>query len=140
MVKARKAYPEELGRIAAFYRHNDYISTVGPADIIVVAEHGGELCGAVRICEEHGALVLRGMRVREDMRKRGIGTRLLEAVEPIVSGRECFCIPHRYLDSFYGRIGFLETDAVRAPPFLRERCTEYRREYDLDVIIMCKPG
>jgi len=138
MVNVRQAYPGEFGRIAAFYRHLDYAPTLAPDDIIVLAEHGGELCGAVRICEEHGALLLRGMRVREGVRGQGIGTRLLEAVEPFLGGRECFCIPLRYLGSFYGRIGFSKIAPATAPPFLRERCEKYRREYGLDVIIMRK--
>jgi len=140
MVIARKAHPEELERIAAFYHDNDYRPAISPADVIVVAENEDALYGAVRICDEHDALVLRGMRVGKDTRRRGIGTRLLQAAEPVIGARECFCIPHRHLRSFYGRIGFVEIEATEAPSFLRERCAEYRREYGLDVIIMRRPG
>jgi uncharacterized glyoxalase superfamily protein PhnB/N-acetylglutamate synthase-like GNAT family acetyltransferase len=140
MAIARKAHPEEFERIAAFYRDNDYRPAISPADVIVVAENAGALCGAVRICDERDVLVLRGMRVGKDMRRRGIGTHLLQAVEPVIGARECFCIPHRHLRSFYGRIGFVEVEAAEAPSFLRERCAEYRREYGLDVIVMRRPG
>lgn len=53
-------------------------------DALVVAEHEGVLGGAVRICDAHDVLVLRGMRVREGMRRQGIGARLLQAVEPVI--------------------------------------------------------
>lgn len=73
MVIARKAHPEELERIAAFYHDNDYRPAISPADVIVVAENEDALYGVVRICDEHDALVLRGMRVGKDMRRRGSG-------------------------------------------------------------------
>jgi N-acetylglutamate synthase-like GNAT family acetyltransferase len=136
MVTARKARAEEFERVAAFYRDNGYEPGISPSDIIVVAESGGVLYGAVRICQEHDVLVLRGMRVGESMRRQGIGTRLLRAVESLIGARECFCIPHRYLRPFYGRIGFVEIGATAAPRFLRERCAAYRRDYGLDVIVM----
>ena len=140
MIITRKAHREEFERIAAFYRDNDYRPTIAPADVIVVAENDGTLCGAVRICEEHNVLVLRGMRVREDLRRQGIGTRLLRAAEAVIGGREGFCIAHRYLDFFYGQIGFVEIEEGRTPPFLRERCAEYRCEHGLDVIILHRAG
>jgi GNAT superfamily N-acetyltransferase len=143
MIATRVAQPGELERIAAFYRDNGYEPTISPADVIVVAEvaeNEGAFCGAVRLCDEGGVLVLRGMRVCEHMRRQGIGTRLLHAVEPVIGGRGCFCIPHRYLRSFYGQIGFVEIEPSEAPDFLRERCATYGREYGLDVILMRRPG
>jgi hypothetical protein len=60
-------------------------------------------------------------------------------LEPLIGERECFCLPHRYLRSFYGRIGFVEMAASEAPAFLQARCAEYRRVYGLDVVIMRRP-
>jgi N-acetylglutamate synthase-like GNAT family acetyltransferase len=143
MIATRVAHPGEFDRIAAFYRDNGYTPPISPADVIVVAEvagNEGALCGAVRLCNERSVIVLRGMRVREHMRRQGIGTRLLHAVESVIGGRECFCIPHRYLRSFYGQIGFVEIEPTEAPEFLRERWATYGREYGLDVILMRRPG
>lgn len=140
MVGTREAYPGEFERIAAFYRDNGYGPAISPADVIVVAENEGALCGAVRMCDEHGVLVLRGLRVCDGMRRQGVGTRLLQAVETVIGARECFCIAHRYLHSFYGRGGFVEIEPTEAPAFLRERWATYGREYDLDVIVMRRPG
>jgi N-acetylglutamate synthase-like GNAT family acetyltransferase len=101
-----------------------------------MAESGGEICGIVWLCEEENVLVLRGMRVRKDLQRRGIGSRLLRAAEPMTGGRMCFCIPHRHLRSFYARIGFQEIRSNKAPSFLEERYNRYRFEYGLDVILM----
>lgn len=140
MTVTRTAHSEEFGRVVGFYRDNDYGPAISPSDAIVVAENDRTLCGAVRLCEEHDTLVLRGMRVCEGMRRQGIGSLVLQAAETIIGERECFCIPYRHLRAFYGRIGFVKIEATEAPPFLRDRCAEYRRVYGLDVIIMRRPG
>jgi N-acetylglutamate synthase-like GNAT family acetyltransferase len=140
VVTTRKTRPEEFERIVAFYRDHDYKPAISPADVFVVAENEGALCGVARLNDEHGVLVLRGMRVRADMRRQGIGTRLLGAVQPVIGERESFCIPHCYLREFYGRIGFVEIEASQAPPFLRTRCAAYQRDYGLDVFLMWRPA
>ena len=136
MVLIRKAGLDEFERVLKFYRANNYEPRVNPADIISVAESGGEICGIVRLCEEEGCLVLRGMRVRIDLQRRGIGSRLLRAAEPVIGERMCFCIPHRHLRSFYAQIGFQEIRSNEAPSFLQGRYNRYRVEHGLDVILM----
>ena len=64
----------------------------------------------------------------------------LETAELFIGDRACFCIPHRYLQSFYGQIGFVVIDENEAPAFLQARCAKYRDAYGLDVIIMCRPS
>ena len=127
-----------MEHIVAFYRANEYKPTIRPTDVIIVAENEGKLCGAVRLCEENNSLVLRGMRVSEPVRRQGIGPQLLETAELFIGNRACFCIPHRYLQSFYGQIGFEVIDENEAPAFLQARCAKYRDEFGLDVIIECR--
>lgn len=138
MVHVRIAGCEEFERVLAFYRANDYKPAVNPTDVIVVAETGGGICGVVRLCEEEDCLVLRGMRVRKDLQRRGIGTRILQSSEPIIGERTCFCIPYRQLLRFYTQIGFQKVSPSEAPSFLQERYNRYRFEYGLDVIMMCR--
>lgn len=119
MVRTMKAHTDEMGRIAAFYRANEYRPTIRPTDVIVIAKNDGKFCGAVRLCEENSRLVLRGMRVSARMRRQGIGTQLLETAELFIGDREYFCISHHYLQSLYGRKGFVVIDESEAPSFLR---------------------
>jgi GNAT superfamily N-acetyltransferase len=138
-IRTREARPDELAWIAEFYRANGYRPAIGRDDLVMVAMQGEELCGAVRLCREQGVLVLRGMRVAEPLRRRGIGTQLLAAAEQLIGGRACFCIAHRHLEPFYGRIGFSGADEGRAPSFLVQRCAAYQRDHGLDVVIMHRP-
>jgi N-acetylglutamate synthase-like GNAT family acetyltransferase len=139
MTITRKAHPEEFKQVVDFYRDNGYAPVISPSDIIVVAEKDHALCGALRLCEEQNTLVLCGMRVCKSMQRQGVGTLLLQAAEKIIGERECFCIPLRYLEAFYGRIGFAKIEATDAPPFLQDRCAEYRRVHGLNVIVMQRP-
>jgi GNAT superfamily N-acetyltransferase len=139
MLRVRIASADELGRIAAFYRETAYRPSVGHADILVVAEEAEEICGVLRLCQEEGVLVLRGMRVAAERQRLGVGTRLLEAAGDVIDGRECFCIPHRHLTVFYRRAGFRQIPVSEGPEFLRERWKQYTEEYRLDVILMRRP-
>ncbi len=140
MITTREAWPDEFERIVEFYQSEGYQPAISQADVIVVAEDNKMLCGTARLCIEHGKLVLRDIRVKEGLYRQGIGTQLLRALIPVIGDRECFCIPHRYLRSFCGQIGFVEIDPAIAPPFLAQRHTGYRREGGLDVIIMRRPS
>ena len=139
MIQVRQARTDERPRVEVFYRENDSFVAIVPSDVVIVAEDGGAVCGVVRLCREDGVLVLRGMHLREDVRRQGIGTRMLRAAEPLIGGRVCFCIPYSHLRAFYGQVGFVEIDPTEAPPFLRERCAAYVRS-GLDAILMRRPG
>jgi N-acetylglutamate synthase-like GNAT family acetyltransferase len=97
----------------------------------------GELIGIVRVAPEQGTLVLRGMRIAEQWRQLGMGTRMLDAVALWLGYRKCYCVPYAHLVRFYGQIGFVEVAPATAPTFLSSRVTEYKRR-SLDVIIMVR--
>jgi len=71
------------------------------------------------------ALVLRGMRVRADVRRRGIGTHLLAEVAATIGSQTCYCIPYRWLISFYAQAGFLQVRPEEVPAFLARRHEKY---------------
>jgi len=133
LVRVHIASPDEFRGVADLYRETDYAGGVLPSDRIVVAKSDGRLLGAYRLVREHDVLVLRGMRVRAALRRQGIGTRLLDALQDIEE--PCYCVPHAYLEGFYGRAGFVSLEKAEMPPFLRTRATQYRAK-GLDVIVM----
>jgi predicted N-acetyltransferase YhbS len=139
MPTTRVIHSHEFGKIKAFYQENGYSQSLDPTDKILVAEDGGEICAALRLCHEHGYLVLRGMRVSPEFQRQGIGSQLLRFALEGIQNEVCFCIPHSHLRDFYAQIGFEQISPEKAPAYLASRLDRYRRKYGLDVILMRKP-
>jgi GNAT superfamily N-acetyltransferase len=127
----------DTNRILSLYESLGYRQGIARDDTVWIAEASGEPIGIVRIAPEFGVLVLRGMRVAEPWRRRGIGTQMLRAVDTWVDGRACYCVPYSHLPSFYGQIGFKEITPESAPPFLAARLNDYKQR-GLDVILMAR--
>ena len=120
-----------------FLRAAGYSQPIQDADEVFAAWTGSEVVGAVRLAREHGVLVLRGMRVREDLRRRGVGRQLLRSLDEAIGKTTCWCISYSWLTAFYGTIGFKVADVAHAPAFLAERRRQYVQE-GLDVAIMVR--
>ncbi len=133
------ARPTDLNWILAAYNSWNYQGGVGPDDTAWMAKLGDELIGVVRIVPEKNTLVLRGMRVAEPWRRRGVGSQMLRAIATWLGKRECYCIPYVHLVEFYGQIGFVEIVSTSAPSFLVERLAEYQRRAP-NVTIMARPA
>jgi N-acetylglutamate synthase-like GNAT family acetyltransferase len=136
-ITVRSARSEERSQVGEFFRGEGYGGGTASSDDLVVAREGGLIVGAFRLAREHGVLVLRGMRVRTGMRRRGVGLRLLEHLAGLEE--PCYCVPRAYLEDFYGRAGFSRLPGPEAPTFLRDRAARYR-ELGLDVIVMKRAG
>ncbi len=126
---------DELVRIKGQCPESGYGGVVSPCDEILVADRGTQLVEAVRFCKEYGTVGLRGMRVREESQRQGIGTSLLKAGETVLGGRTCYFPPYRHLQAFCGQAGFVKVLAAEAPQELRDRLTDYQAR-GLNVITM----
>jgi GNAT superfamily N-acetyltransferase len=122
----RTATPEDRVLAEAFYQNDGYSPAVAASDLILVALTDGTIAGLLRLCSESGTLVLRGMRVRTDLRRRGIGRNLLEAAAPYLDSHNCYCLPFSHLTALYGSIGFRPLTDSALPMFLRDRAARYR--------------
>jgi pimeloyl-ACP methyl ester carboxylesterase/N-acetylglutamate synthase-like GNAT family acetyltransferase len=134
-VTLREAGAGERERVRAFYVSCGRSVLLDPGDRLLVAEAEGEIVGAVRLCVEEGAQVLRTMRVRPDVQGRGIGRALLRRFLTMLDDRDCFCLPYAHLGSFYGAIGFARVAPAELPPHLAARLAGYLAERP-DVIAM----
>ena len=108
VLEIARAEPE-LGAIRAFYASCGYTGPTEPDDEVVLAKDDGVIVGVVRLVDERGVRLLRGMYVGPDVQRRGIGSLMLARFEQLLDARrvdEAFltCGPH--LEGFYGRIGF----------------------------------
>ena len=127
----------ERDLVVTFLRDEGYKETIQAADLIFAAWNGIEVLGAVRLAEENGVTVLRGMRVRHDLRRQGIGTQLLHKLAESIGLQTCYCIPYGWLLGFYGRIGFERISPDQTPDFLKDRLANYR-ERGLNVDVMAR--
>lgn len=119
---------EDLSQVEAFYDVMKYSGSIRATDLVLVANDGQELIGAARLCEEEEELVLRGMYIREDYRRSGLGTEMLHGLEQLLGSRRCWCVAFSHLKGFYSQVDFQPADLVEAPRFLRDRLERYRRE------------
>jgi GNAT superfamily N-acetyltransferase len=128
----------ERPKVNAFYQLTTYKRPVSGSDRVFVAEEAGSIYGAVRIESLEGVQVLRGMYMHPEHVRKGIGRRLLEAIEPVLAQTDSYCIPRDHLFVFYGRAGFSRIEASDAPNFLSERLMSYIKE-GIPVAIMYRP-
>jgi len=129
----------DLAAVDSFYEEVGYGGGSQSSDRILVARDGQIIVGAVRLCEEEGALVLRGMYIAKERRGQGLGSRLLRSVSRAIGEAECWCVPYVHLIQFYSRIGFCEQETESVPAFLAERLTQYCSNQQA-VTIMRRPA
>ena len=77
-MQSRPIAADERETVIAFLKCEGYIQPIGESDRLFVSELAGVIVGAVRLCQDEGVLVLRGMRVRGTVQRQGVGTHLLQ--------------------------------------------------------------
>jgi N-acetylglutamate synthase-like GNAT family acetyltransferase len=73
LIHIRTGGEADIDRVSAFYAALGNSTQVSTGEQFVLAEDGGQLIGAVRLCTENGHAILRTMRVSESYRRQGIG-------------------------------------------------------------------
>ncbi len=134
-VEVQREPPGAFPELQAFYVSTGSSAKIAPGDTVVSAREEGRVVGLVRLAPEAGVLVLRGMTVANP--RRGVGSELLRALEPIIGERDCYCLCPRRLEGFFGKIGFVRLAETAAPPHLKARWDHY---HDDDQIIMRRPA
>jgi N-acetylglutamate synthase-like GNAT family acetyltransferase len=138
LVVVRQASAADFERIRGFYATLGR-SRIHPDERWVIAEHAGQLAGAVRLCREDGHVVLRTMHLRDAYQRLGLGTRMLRAVEPLIQHEPCYCLPYSHLPGFYARIGFQIVPLDAAPSHLQARYREGTAQ-GLQMLLMRRPA
>jgi GNAT superfamily N-acetyltransferase len=114
-----------LGGVNEFYKTVGYGGGVSDADVTLAANVNGRLVGAVRLCEEAGVIVLRGMQVDPEFQRKGIGRTLLTHCIPYLNHGTAYCLPYEHLVEFYGQGGFALAPLEMLPEFLARRLAGY---------------
>jgi predicted N-acetyltransferase YhbS len=115
----------ELAEVGEFYSRVGYGGGVAEADTTLAAKVDGCLTGVVRLCDEAGLIVLRGMHVDPGFQGQGIGRSLLAHCLPHLDRGEAYCLPYDHLVEFYGQGGFVVAQPEAIPRFLAQRLAGY---------------
>jgi N-acetylglutamate synthase-like GNAT family acetyltransferase len=127
-LKITFATEQEFQSAQDFYTSVGYTSSIHSNDTVLAASYNSKIIGVVRIAYEHNIPVLRGMMIAEEFQRKGIGTLMLKELETKIKSN-CFCLPHDWLESFYGQIGFKKIQTQTAPNFLKERLEDNKKKY-----------
>ena len=122
----------DLEEIKAFYAECRYgaIDSVRQEDLILTAKMRGQgIVGVVRIAEEGGVKVLRGMQVLPELRGRGIVGPALRLECGCRIARECYLTTYPNLIAFYSQILFRVIPTKAAPKFMQERIRGHREKH-----------
>lgn len=121
-----------------FYSKNRSSGTARAEDVFFLAYQDSTLVGCVRFCLENNTALLRTMMIDPSIRRKKIGSQLLQAFDHYLNENkisEIYCIPYDHLRDFYGQIGFKTADENTIPLFLQERLAQYRKK-DMKVLCM----
>jgi N-acetylglutamate synthase-like GNAT family acetyltransferase len=131
--------PSRFPDAQAFYASVGYYGAIANDCTVFATRLDGSIIGVARLAPEQGVTVLRGMMIAEDCQRNGIGSRMLRFMEPYMGGSDVFCLPHGWLEEFYGQIGFVKIDPLKAPKHLQERLIDQKTKYP-HMIIMSRRG
>lgn len=128
--------PSRYGEAQNFYSRVGYHDPIAPESLVFAAISRPDLIGVVRLCVEEGDLLLRGMMIDQTWQRRGVGSKLVKALESAIGARDCYCLPHDWLEGFYGQIGFRKISSEEAPAHLQARYQRYRNGPYPHIIVM----
>ena len=117
--------PIDYEVIRSVYAACDYSGGINEDDIGFLASLRGIPAAAVRLTNEEGVLMLRGMMVKPEYQRHGIGKQVLQALDPHIGKNACYLVGRKHLIDFYGGIGFKKIEPSEAPDFLRDRAQLY---------------
>ncbi len=123
-ISFRRLSTSEVPLAQKFYNDIEYKKAIKADDVVVAAFDKNLMMGAIRLENEEGVRVLRGMQIHYKYAGRGIGKRLLKVFDNELGNHVCYCIPFSWLEGFYSCIGFKKIEPHLAPSFLQDRLEE----------------
>ena len=123
--------PEQYPLVKRFYKLAKYHSHVGKEDEVYVLRDqaaNNQLLAAVRLVTSSDSLILRSMVVAPEDQGLGLGSILLHDLQTHLNGRECWCFPFQWLESFYAQIDFQCQESESAPPHIAEKYHRYIKQ------------
>lgn len=114
-----------LPLVRRFYKANGMRGQAARDDIVYIARLDSRIVAALRLQPVKEGVLLRSMCVDASLRQQGIGSSLLDYIQPQLSQVTCYCFPFDHLEPFYHAASFRLIDPALAPPSINERFTRY---------------
>lgn len=114
-----------LPRVKHFYKNNGMRAQAPRSDEVYIASQGTSIVAALRLHPLGKAFLLRSMCVDNSLRQTGIGSALLEYLQPRLQSIDCYCFPFSHLQMFYQRAGFITIPVAEAPEAITDRFQRY---------------
>jgi len=104
-------------------------------EVIFIASKDTQIIASLRLSPSGDDYLLRSMCVSAELRQQGIGSYLLQQIQPNLNTLECYCFPYSHLEYFYQAAGFILVDINSVPEAIRDKFTRYLNN-GKDIILM----
>jgi|GEM_PF-859093 len=126
-ITLKQLQPDQFPALQRFYKQNGYKGKPGGKDQIwCLMDTEQQIVAAVRLCQQAGELILRGVWVDKQLRGKGLGAELLSQLAATGTLTECYCFPYVGLEGFYQQAGFEVVPT--APAQLNSLLERYNRK------------
>jgi len=119
------AQPAILPQVKRFFREQGFRPQAPRGDEIHIALLDDRLIGALRLCPHDQAWLLRSMCIQQDFRQQGIGSFMLQQLQPQLARQPCYCFPYEHLQRFYQRAGFQQVSPEQAAIGIADKYRQY---------------
>jgi N-acetylglutamate synthase-like GNAT family acetyltransferase len=132
--QVRRLLPVQHSTLARFYKRNQYKGKVKESDKVwVLTQIDGNVVGAVRLCQQAGFTMLRGVWIERELRAKGLGSQLLRYLQSSGELHGCYCFPYLHLEQFYARHGFRR---IKSVPVALQLILERYNRHSTQVLLM----
>ena len=114
-----------LPLVKQFYKKNGMRAQAPKGELIYIASIQNTIVAAVRLSPAGATHLLRSMCVSADKRQCGIGTALLNYLQPQLNDIDCYCFPFIHLQSFYEKAGFSNCTPESCPEPISDKFCRY---------------
>jgi N-acetylglutamate synthase-like GNAT family acetyltransferase len=121
----KQANHYSLPLVKQFYKNNGMRAQAPKGDLIFIATSNTKIIAALRLHPVNSCFLLRSMCVAATSRKQGIGSALLQHLQPALNEIECYSFPFTHLTEFYQRANFIPCDTASAPQAIADKFARY---------------
>ncbi len=118
----------QLPLVNKFYKHCRTSARAGRDETVYVLKCGSDIVAAVRLQPREGWYFLRSMYVDPACRGQGVGSTMLQGLQPFLQAHASYCYPFVELQAFYAQGGFFSLAEADAPAFMVDALQRYRAQ------------